>query len=191
MTLNNLELRHNARGISNSKPLEHLEPIQCGRYRAWKLGSDTLKTIHTPRHVDIKSVILHEKLSVCKMIWATKLKMFENVYQQWLLSGLWIAGLWIRKKTRHISANILSDHSFGMWCPNTMLASDMENNAILATAILGYTGCLKTECYRIERFQICHKCHKYFSLLEPGSPKAQFGKTQFFWDTLYFLLVIA
>ena len=62
MTLNNLELRHNARGISNSKPLEHLEPIQCGRYRAWKLGSDTLKTIHTPRHVDIKSVILHQKL---------------------------------------------------------------------------------------------------------------------------------
>ena len=68
MTLNNLELRHNARGISNSKPLEHLEPIQCGRYRAWKLGSDTLKTIHTPHHVDIKSVILHEKLSVCKRI---------------------------------------------------------------------------------------------------------------------------
>ena len=161
MTLNNLELRHNARGISNSKPLEHLEPIQCGRYRAWKLGSDTLKTIHTPRHVDIKSVILHEKLSVCKMIWATKLKMFENIYQQWLLSGLWIAGLWIRKKTRHISANILSDHSFGMWCPNTMLASDMENNAILATAISGYTGCLKTEFYRIGHFQICHKCHKY------------------------------
>ena len=141
MTLNNLELRHNARGISNSKPLEHLEPIQCGRYRAWKLGSDTLKTIHTPRHVDIKSVILHEKLSVCKRIWATKLKMFENIYQQWLLSGLWIAGLWIRKKTRHISANILSDHSFGMWCPNTMLASDMKNNAIHATAIAGYTGC--------------------------------------------------
>ena len=68
MTLNNLELRHNARGISSSKPLEHLEPIQCGRYRAWKLGSDTLKTIYTPRHVDIKSVILPEKLSVCKRI---------------------------------------------------------------------------------------------------------------------------
>ena len=29
------------------------------------------------------------------------------------------------------------------------------------------------------------------SLLEAGSPKAQFGKTQFFLDTLYFLLVIA
>ena len=191
MTLNNLELRHNARGISNSKPLEHLEPIQCGRYRAWKLGSDTLKTIHTPRHVDIKSVILHEKLSVCKMIWATKLKMFENIYQQWLLSGLWIAGLWIRKKTRHISANILSDHSFGMWCPNTVLASDMKNNAIHATAISGYTGCLKKLSFAelsISRFVT--DIISTSSLLEAGSPKTKFGKTHFL-DTLYFLPVIA
>ena len=67
-----------------------------------------------------------------------------------------------QKNNRHISWNILSDHSFGMWCPNTVLASDMEHNAILATAISGYTGCRKTEFYRIEHFQICHNCHKYF-----------------------------
>ena len=42
------------------------------------LGSDTLKTIHTPHIVDIKSVILPEKLSVCNRIWATKLKMFGH-----------------------------------------------------------------------------------------------------------------
>ena len=140
MTSNNLELRHNARGISNSKPLEHLEPIQCGRYRAWKLGSDTLKTIHTPHHVDIKSVILPEKLSVCKKSSATKLKMFGLGRSLPSLRTFWIMNCRImnQKRTRHISANILSDHSFGMWFPNTMLASDMENNAILATEISGY-----------------------------------------------------
>ena len=44
------------------------------------------------------------------------------------------------------------------------------------------TGCLKkTEFYQIEHFQICHKYHiSISSHLEAGSPKAQFGKTQFF-----------
>ena len=50
-----------------------------------------------------------------------------------------------------------------------------------------HTGCLKkTEFYRNEHLQIFFtNIISISSQLAPGSPNAQFGKTHFFWDTLY------
>ena len=43
------------------------------------------------------------------------------------------------------------------------------------------TGCLKkSEFYRIEHFQICHKYHKYFFPAGSRISKSSIGKTQFF-----------